>query len=749
MKTITNLRPAKFAACTLGTTLVIFASPVVAQGFLEEIVVTAQRREESLQEVPIAISAFSENFLVETGITSTMDIAMVTPGLHYGTQLQGAVPFIRGVGNNGTSVGQDASVSTYVDEVYYSGSVGSVMSLNNIERLEVLKGPQGTLFGRNATGGLIHVITKNPSHETSGRVEISLGNYATTTGSFYGTTGITDKIAADLAVYYSNQDDGWGKNLTTGNDINLSEETMVRTKWLIQASENTEITLSADHSKADTNKGISQRPFEGSLGADGLATFAYLTTPIELGGAGLTPDIAAPIAAASATGAPDNFYDINSSIDPLAEIELWGGSAKIVHQMGDMELVSITAYRDFENKYTFAQPQVPMPNLLDPIMPEFTRTLTQELRLSSGNDNFNWIVGAYILDEEAGFDMFEITGLLIAPATFVTIDNEVDTFSWALFGQTSYSFTENTRLTTGIRYTDDQREQTGTTTAYAGPIAVAANNYNQKDSWQEFTWRLSLDHNFSAATMGYFSYNRGFKSGVFNNIVNDPVVGPSPAVEPEILDAYEIGFKSELIEGRLRLNGAFFYYEYENLQATVTRPGGATLINAAEVTIHGGELELNTALSENFQIHAGVSAMKSEFDSFPEGQTFIPTGFGGNAQVSMELGGNNNVRSPEFTGNIGFVYDIPSSVGIFTTSMNYYYNDGFFWEPENRIEQESYSLLNAQITWKNTGENVSLQLYGNNLTGEEYGMFGISGQLGDQLSAAAPRTYGVKLGINF
>ena len=157
---------------------------------IEEIMITAQRKTENLQDVPISVSAFSANFLNEAGISDTMELVQVTPGLTYGTQQAGGVPFIRGVGNTIVAAGQDTSVATYVDDVYMSNSATAVMSLNNIERIEVLKGPQGTLFGRNATGGLIHVITKEPSYETLGNIELSYDNFDTPGVSFYGTTGL-------------------------------------------------------------------------------------------------------------------------------------------------------------------------------------------------------------------------------------------------------------------------------------------------------------------------------------------------------------------------------------------------------------------------------------------------------------------------------------------------------------------------------------------------------------------------------
>lgn len=731
------------------TPLLATSPALLAQGTLEEVVVVAQKRTQNIQDVPIAISAFTENFLIETGIGNTLELAMVTPGLSYGKQLVGGVPFIRGIGTQDTSAGQDSAVSSYIDEVYISTTVGNVMTLKNVERIEVLKGPQGTLFGRNATGGLIHVITKTPSQETSGTIEASYGNYDTTALNLYGTTGLTDSIATDLAVYYYDQADGWGENIATGNDINKSEELLIRNKWAISAGDRTDISLSFDYVDTETNLGISQRMYPGALGADGLIVYQVLTLL-----QGLPPEVAAPLAAAQATTYSGEYYDINSSIDPKVTLEQWGAAMKIVHEFNDTEFVSITAYRDNDWTNTFSQPQVPLPGILDPVMPQFVETLTQEFRLSGSYDSIDWIVGAYLLDEDAGFDKMSITGLGVMqisplPLSEVIIDDNQETFSWSLFGQATWGFTERAALTVGLRYTDDERQLSGTTSGLAGDTVLAAADYKEKASFDETTWRLALEHQFSDDMLAYVSYNRGFKSGLYNTIVSDPINGATDPVEPEVLDAYEVGLKSEFLDRRLRLNMAAFYYEYDNLQAQVTSAGAAVLLNAAKASMSGGEIDLQAAVTDNFQIHAGLSLLDTEYDDFPLGQSFIPTGYGGNNQVTRDLSGNEVVRSPDYTANVGFAWDLPTQVGLFTTSMNYYYNDGFYWESENRIEEDSYAVLNALVQWNSNQESFYVQVYGNNLTDEEYGAFGISGQLGDQLAVSAPRTYGVRLGYNF
>ncbi|MEQ8744914.1 TonB-dependent receptor [Parasphingorhabdus sp.] len=739
------------AACT-------FANPAFAQNTGEAaqqeetggnvIIVTAQRRDQNLQDVPIAITAKTAENLTDAGINNSLDLQFVTPGLNFGTQLASAVPYIRGVGTQGTAAGNDSSVSTYVDDVYYSSSTGSVLSFPNVDRIEVLKGPQGTLFGRNATGGLVHIITKDPSFDFKGQAEISYGNYETIKGTAYLTGGLSENVAVDLAFSIADQGEGYGTNLFSGSDVNDTDELALRNKWLFNVGDNTEIKLAFDYSKVQTTAGTSLRLAPGALGVDGAATFGFLITPVAQGGGGLTPAQAAPIAAAAASRFTGDFQDADSSLDPFSEIEQWGVSLKIDHSFGDVDLTSISAYRDTDSLQQLAQAAIPFPGFLDVFLNQFTRTFTQELRLTSGTDNFDWIVGAYLLSEEAGYNPTRITGLALSPADTATDDNQQDTFSWALFAQGDYRITDDTTLTAGIRFTQDKRDLSGNTAVLGGGMIFASTDFTDSETWSEFTWRLALSHKFNDDTLGYISYNRGFKSGLFNLNVLNPA-GPGPAVNPEILDAFEVGLKTEFLDNKVRLNTSAFYYQYKDLQVNITTPGGAQILNAAEASMYGGEIELLVAPTDGLTLNAGLSLLHATFDSFPSGRVLTPTGFGGNAQTAADLAGNDVPRSPEVTFSFGGVYDFDTSIGNFALSANYYYNDGFFWESDNVLAQNSYSVVNAQVTWTDPNDRFYVSIFGNNLTDEEYSSFGLASELGDFIAAAPPMTYGAKVGVKF
>src|SRR5688572_17509485 len=233
---------------------------------LEEVTVTAQRREQTLQSVPIAISALTADSLEKSGINDMADLAVVTPGLVMTNSRGSATPYLRGVGTQAGDPGGTSSVATYVDGVYYSAPMSGLFSFNNIERIEVIKGPQGTLFGQSATGGLIHVITRDPEHEARGQMKLAYGNYDTTNLSLYQTLGVSENLATDLSAVANYQGQGFGENLNTGDDVNYRREFAVRNKWLWTPGAATRVVVSLDYSANENDTGQVRAIMPGTLG---------------------------------------------------------------------------------------------------------------------------------------------------------------------------------------------------------------------------------------------------------------------------------------------------------------------------------------------------------------------------------------------------------------------------------------------------------------------------------------------------
>lgn len=736
-------------------------SPVNASQVLEEIVVTAQKREQSLQDVPISIQAFSEEALRDSGVNKVEDLALVTPGLVMTKQLLSNTPYIRGVGNPDASVGSESPVSMYVDGVYMSTPNSAIYSFSSIDRVEVLKGPQGTLFGRNATGGLVHIVTKKPDHETQVKGSLSYGDYDNVGAKLYATTGISENIAADIAIVYQDQDEGYGTNLTTGEDIYRSDEFAVRSKWSITPGDDTEISISADYSEIETSHGVIQAVYPGSESAETALVFGGCLAALGSPPAAPTPAQLATCSGAAATHQasnpntvqPDNFYDSFQTNEGVYESDTWGVNLRIDHAFGDLDFASISGYRESSVRGQFEQLVSRQGFLEISIDDQSVETFTQEIQIQKQEDNYGWIVGAFYLNDESGFQGplgLDIHVLAVAdpasgaPLLFAdrNLFSTIFTESYAVFGEFNYSINEQLRLTTGLRWTQDERELDQDDRTVISGATVAAVTARESEEWDEMTWRVVLDYQLNENTLLYGSYSRGFKSGNFNAAS----VG-TPPVDPEIIDAYEVGYKATLMDGAAQLNMAAYFYDYKDLQVTRTLAGSLVTENAAAAEILGFEADLIANLTDALTIRAGLSYIDSEYTDFLNAPVFTPTPFlGGNSVSSADVSGNPLARTPDFTFNLGGDYNIHLESGqSVNLGLNYAYNDGYNWEPSSRTVQDSYGLLSAYVSWKSADERYGLRLFGSNLTGEEYFSFVTSTQVTDNYSAAPPRTWGVEL----
>ena len=309
--------------------LLVAVAGVLASGAasaqIEEVVVTAQRRAESMQDVPISVSAVTADTLQTLGAIDVLDLASTAPGLYVGRQLASPLIYLRGIGTTSTQGGQESPTALYVDGVYYAELPGLNFSFNNIERIEVLKGPQGTLFGRNATGGLVQIVTKDPSQDAQLDIGFTAGNYETFGGKLYATTGIGDNLAADIAFVGSDQGEGWGDNLTLGVETGLTDDYGVRSTWLWTPSDATSVRASFDWTKTETTVGLSRQAAPGAQ--------SFLT----------------------GQGPPDDIFDDLSNIENNEEIEAVGAALKISHSFDAVDFVSITGYRDTDTDLNFDQ----------------------------------------------------------------------------------------------------------------------------------------------------------------------------------------------------------------------------------------------------------------------------------------------------------------------------------------------------------------------------------------------------------
>lgn len=671
---------------------------------IKDIVVVAQRRSERLQDVPVSVTALSSEALSVSGVTSTISLQNSVPGLSMSVQQTSISPFIRGIGNRNTSPGDESAAALYVDGVYTASLAASVFALSNIDRIEVVKGPQGTLFGRNAAAGVIQVITKTPSHTPSVEMSGTYANYNTFIGQFYGTVGVTDTLAADLSIYGMNQANGWGRNANTGNEAFKGHEFAIRTKWLLDLG-NTKISLSGDY---DKNRPVLQPALRALPGQKLIDGSGYL-----------------------------GFYTVNNTIDVSGTNEQWGGNLQIRHDFGGAELLSISSYRDVKVNLPFDQDGSAAP-ATTAIFKQYARTTTQELQLlSPGHGPVQWIIGAFYFHDASAYDPLTIGGTALGGRVIDRFARQVTT-SYSGFAQATFEILPETHLIAGIRYTSDKRRITGVDLVNG----VAGTPVDQRATFSKPTWKISLDHKFSEDIMGYAQYSRGFKSGVFS-----AAAPTTPAVRPEIVDAFELGLKTDLFDRHVRFNASFFYNKFKDVQLQVPILGASVLLNAARGDVKGAEFELQVVPVSNLQLSANISYLDGTYTSFPIAPGFIPLPAGGSTQVVIDASGRDTIYTPPLTANFTIQYKIPTDIGEFDINGSAYYNDGFFFDPENRLRQASYTLLNATLGWTSSDERFGVQLFARNLTNAQYYNQIIPQRFGDTSVPDAPRTYGITMRV--
>ena len=675
---------------------------------LADIVVTAQRRSENLQKVPIAVTAVTSEQFVARGIGSTIDLNKVTPGLVFGNAGGLIKPSLRGVTTTSQGAGIENSIATYVDGVYIASIPGSLLALEGVERIEVLRGPQGTLFGRNATGGLIQVVTRDPGSRPEGTVSLTYGNYQTLTGSGYLAGPLSDTLGASIAFTGTHQGDGYGTNLTTGHDVYKTDHDIaLRGKVVFTPSADTKIRLSGDYSDVK-----SSMPAFG-----GLTSRPAFYGPIRKG---------------------NSVWNVDSDIDPIHTLSSGGGSLRIDQRIGTLNLVSITAYRRMNFRALYDFDTTPTPAVtIDYVNRD--RTISQEVQLQSSDKPVKWVLGGYYYDASSRYAPYiQRRGAPLAVGSTV-INSEVTDLSLAGFGQASYELSSGTTFTAGLRYTSEKRGVSGTGVILNAAGVVTGNAFVAPDADKRFkklTWRLAVAQDLGGNSLLYASYNRGFKAGSFNG--QAPQL---PAFDPEVLDAYEVGLKTDLLDRHLRVNLAGFYYDYKNIQITTFVNGTSQIYNGAKARQYGLDLEVTAAITPRFTISGNLEAIHDRFVDFPAAVISRPQPNGTNIQTPGSANGNRLPYTADLTASIAAHYQIPLGAGSLAFNADYTYNDGFFTEPDNVLRQPSNNLVGAAVIWK-TGKGFSLSGWVKNLANEKVVGFLSTTPSSVFVTYNPPRTYG-------
>jgi len=683
------------------------APPPQSEAGIEDIVVTAQRREERLQNVPSAITALSSDALTRANVVTTEDLARVTPGFYFGRSNFVSQPTIRGVGTRGANAGDESVTPMFVDGAYQPFQFGALFSFNNVERIEVLKGPQSILYGRNATGGAINIITQTPSAETQVKLRASYATFDTVELAGYASGG-SDRIAADLAVSYY-EDDGYVRDLVTGGMTGDRKSFAARSKIHANLGDLT-ATLTLGYMKATDHSGANQ-PYKGNtLATQPPATAIFGTRPWE-----------------SAT-------DIKS----LGKLEQYSASLTLKYDLGGATLTSITGYQD--NSFAFAVDS----DASTLVSAGFGGTIVSEslyqevYAQSNGGGPFEWIVGGVYFKDDSGFDDLRvISGGNLAQRSI----SELDTDSFAVYGQGSYTFADVFTIIGGLRYTTEEKRYLFTRSL---PTVLAPPETSAR--FKKLTPSLTLRYQPSPDLQIYARYSQAFKSGLFNSTAAPvPANDPQP-VRPENATQYELGFKSDPLPW-LRLNAAAYYTDYSGLQLTARDPVLNTpiLTNAAKARIYGFEADVQIRPTRDFGVTFGLSTLDGKYREFLAGQTFTPRVGGGYTAIITDLSGRTLPKAPSTMVTVATDYRFDALGGSITLNGNLSYQSRVFFDPGNIVSQSGFALLGADISWRSADSRFGVTLFGQNLTDKYYHIAGNIGGAGAHWAMGRPRSFGIRL----
>jgi iron complex outermembrane recepter protein len=664
---------------------------------LEEIIVTAQKRRENLQSVPIDITAVTGDQVAAVGVQTTDDLPHLAPALVTSKGLGAGnyfFPFIRGVGSAVTSNGIENSVASYLDGVYQGDKLATLMDLEGIERVEVLKGPQGTLFGRNATGGAINIVTLAPTDSVAAHASASYGSYDQTSERAYVNGPIASGLSGNLSVV-ARQGGNYLYNIPTNQHFGATNNVTVRGKLRWQPIERLDATLSLQYTDfRSSDVGANLIPVPGSV------PFA-LTLGI-------------PGAATSPGGRVTNLNYI-----PVGNYIAKQAGLTVRYSLEQVDLVSISSYSN--NSHL---------NLLDydltniPVFGFATRTLyrasTQEFQLVSTSPGaLQWMVGGYFIYMKEGFQpldyLYSGPPTAASPGGTPVLDNSwANTRSEAVFAQSTYKFTPTTRLTAGLRYSWELKTLTGEQTLPAFGDLVVGGPIDLSKTFTKPTWRLSLDHDFSDEVLGYVSYNRGFKSGGWNSTL---IAAQNP-IPPEVLDAYEMGIKSRMLDSTLQINGSVYYYNYKDIQ--IQRVESANnIFGTANGKLYGVDFDATYRPIAPLQLNLGMNLEHTEYTKYDDasGVELNPDGSVTSPFVIANYTGAQLLNAPKVTFNVGATYTWEIGGGhTLDVASNYAHTSRYNQIPGNIAIVNSNGNLDASATWNPPGGHWYLSVWGKNLT---------------------------------
>ena len=765
------------SALALATANLCVAAPAFAQSAGEaadgadEIVVTAQRRSEKSTDVPISVTTLGSEALTTANVTQLSDTAKLTPGLRFDTQGPAMQPTIRGVGTAITTSGGGPNVGIYVDGFFLPNTYASDLQLLRVKDIQVLKGPQGTLFGRNTTGGAILVTSADPSEEDAMEARATYGRFNALTLQAYATTGLAEGVAMDMEGMFK-RGDGYMTNVLTGSDkVGKYKDWSLRLGLKAEVAPGVSLLLRYTH--ADNNDPTTQlvnafvdksgsAGFLDKVSAAGRAAYGQQSSQ----GLPLVYFYAPPATRATKPGAIalDARTGFHSNTDVIT------GTLKA--DLGFADLTSYTQYRDEETPYYGDLDATALP-FFGIYVGVKDKTLSQEFLLSSKPGGpLQWTAGLNYFQFKDTWDVDASFG----GAPFINFGgSSTTTKSVAAFLDATYQAGENLFLTAGARFSHDWVSDSyfvtnPFTSSYTGPTGnpvpftgapgtrIAVDTL-KNDS---LTPRVVVRYKPSADSSIYASYTRGYKAGILN------VGGLSQQpVKPETINAFEAGYKFDNRTVALELAG--FYYDYKNLQVSSYQSGAAQIRNAASSEVYGLEAQARIRVTPDLTVSGGAAWTHARYKSFKNAPFYswcdpaaaagtalwcVPIALGGSGpggllQTSTDASGYHMQRAPELTANLLASYGFDLAGGRTTLSGNLYYTSSYYFDPEQQFRQAGYALVSLRAQWVDPSQRFTLAVFGDNVTGKRVQSQVLFNTLGTGSVWNAPATWGISLGVKY
>jgi len=733
--------------CSTALLLAVGMVPTITTAqVLEEIIVTAQKREQNLQDVSTAVTAIGTDRLFDAGITDVMGLQNYVPSITIGTTFGYANLFMRGLGLNTVFANVDPSVTLYVDGAIIHQPGAQLFSFFDLERVEVLRGPQGTLYGRNATGGTVNLISAKPTEETEGYFRVTAGNYGLFQGE--GAVGgrLSDRLLGRVAFQSITRSEGYAVNQTTGNDVDDANKRSFRGHLLFQATDNLDFLLTGEYG-AELDRANSFY-FKRE-------TFPDSTDPGERG-VGLG-------------GYPTGERGYASTVDPVNDRETMSTTLTIDWQLGEnwsltnilnLRQTDITIFEDLD--VSAVETTIIQQFVFD------SRTISEELQLSYTGERLRFTGGLYYFEEDFDnqnlLDAQKIGGSFANDEKRVQLVGNSQTESIAVYANAIFDISDRFSVKAGVRYTEDDRKIVNDNVIWIAnfmgmgfDLRLSPEDGNlplftDEKTFDDTTGELGIEWRPNDTTLVYYTYSDGFKAGSGQIGTNGANI-----IRPETIENHEFGLKTTFND-RFLLNLAAFSYEVTDIQLDRTLPGGpggfiTIFENATTQDGSGVEVEAFWAASDTISLSANVTYQNTEYGSFMTADPTDAANIGGGTLL-VDIAGNAARQSPEWSSNVHGRFDFPlQSSAVLTFSADISYKDEIFFSEFNNdiMFQPDYTMYDARLRYTSANEQWTAEVWGKNLTDElvEGGSFAIATGRVIIATYLPPRTYGITVGYNF